>query len=156
MVSSNRKGGRDTGGRFAKGNGGRPRGARNRVTVAVEELPDGEVEALTRNAIELALDGDTTALRPCLERVAPPRKSRFVTCRAPEVRAAADVVGAISAIVGAVSRDELSPDGGDAVAALVERRRRAIETVDFEDRISRLEKFVEGDGRELRPETAKA
>ncbi len=39
---------------------GRPRGARNRATVAAEELLDGEADALTRKAIELAKQGDTT------------------------------------------------------------------------------------------------
>ena len=48
---------------FPKGNAGRPKGARNKVTVAVESLLDGEGEGLTRKAIELAMKGDTTALR---------------------------------------------------------------------------------------------
>src|SRR5690348_2496063 len=33
---------------------GRPRGARNRTTLAAEQLLDGEAEVLTRKAIELA------------------------------------------------------------------------------------------------------
>ena len=36
---------------FPKGNAGRPKGARNKVTVAVESLLDGEAEGLTRKAI---------------------------------------------------------------------------------------------------------
>src|SRR3954467_2997309 len=37
------------------GNGaGRPRGSRNRTTLAAEQLLDGEAEALTRKVIELA------------------------------------------------------------------------------------------------------
>lgn len=35
---------------------------------------DGEGEVLTRKAIDLALGGDATALRLCLERVAQHRK----------------------------------------------------------------------------------
>lgn len=35
---------------------GRPRGARNRATLAAEALLEGEAEALTRKAIELAVD----------------------------------------------------------------------------------------------------
>ena len=42
---------------------GRPKGARNRATVAAERLLDGEADTLTRKAIELAKEGDTTALR---------------------------------------------------------------------------------------------
>jgi hypothetical protein len=57
---------------------GRPRGARNRATIAAEALLEGEAEALTRKAIELAMAGDPTALRLCLERLVPPRKGRAV------------------------------------------------------------------------------
>ena len=42
---------------------GKPKGARNRAPLAAEVLLDGEAEALTRKAIELALAGDTVALR---------------------------------------------------------------------------------------------
>jgi len=45
--------GRNTDGRFAEGNqlGGKPKGARHRVTRAVEELLEGQHEALTQKAI---------------------------------------------------------------------------------------------------------
>ena len=48
---------------------GRPRGCRNRSTQAAQLLLQGEAEALTRKAVELALGGDPTALRLCLDRV---------------------------------------------------------------------------------------
>ena len=38
---------------------GRPKGARNYTTRAIEALLDGEAETLTRKAIELAEEGDT-------------------------------------------------------------------------------------------------
>jgi hypothetical protein len=47
---------------------------RHRATRTPEELLDGEAEA-TRKAIELALGGDMTALRLCLDRILPARKS---------------------------------------------------------------------------------
>ena len=64
---------------------GRPPGSRNKTTLAVESLLDGEAENLTRKAIELAKDGDLTALRLCLERIAPPRKDRPVTFSLPKL-----------------------------------------------------------------------
>ena len=45
----------------------KPKGVRNRATLAAEALLEGEAEALTRKAIKLGLAGDTTALRMCLE-----------------------------------------------------------------------------------------
>src|SRR5215469_6310208 len=69
-------------GRFQKGQSGnpkgRPPGVRNKATEAAEMLLDGEAEALTRRAVERALEGDATALRLCLERIIPPRRGRAV------------------------------------------------------------------------------
>ena len=63
--------------RFAKGRsgnpGGRPRGSINRSTRAAQLLLDGEATALSRKAVELALAGDPTALRLCLDRTVAPR-----------------------------------------------------------------------------------
>jgi Family of unknown function (DUF5681) len=42
---------------------GNPKGTRNKTTLAVEALLDGEAETLTRKAIELAKAGDLAALR---------------------------------------------------------------------------------------------
>ncbi len=65
-------------GKFKKGQSGNPAGkpigARHKTTLAVQALLDGEAESLTRKAVELALAGDITALRLCLERIAPARK----------------------------------------------------------------------------------
>jgi hypothetical protein len=46
------KNGRNTDGRFSKGNTGRPKGARNLKTVAIENLLEGQAEALTQTAIK--------------------------------------------------------------------------------------------------------
>jgi hypothetical protein len=50
---------------------GKPPGSRNRTTLAVQALLDGEAERLTRKCVELALQGDSTALRLCMERLVP-------------------------------------------------------------------------------------
>jgi hypothetical protein len=62
---------------------GKPKGARNKTTVAMEKLLDDDAATITSKAIELAKNGDLTALRLCLERIIPPRKDRPETsiCR---------------------------------------------------------------------------
>src|SRR5690348_14063439 len=82
---------------------GRPPGSRNRATVAAEALLEGEAQALTRKAIELALEGDTTALRLCLERIVPQRKSRTVAFDTPRIDRVEDLAGAIGSIFQAVA-----------------------------------------------------
>lgn len=118
---------------------GRPPGSRNRATLVMEALMDGEAEAITRKAIELALKGDTTALRLCLERILPPRKSRPVNIVLPEVKTAEGVAEAQAAVVQAVSDGELTPEEGTTITNILEARRKAIETQDHENRIAALE-----------------
>src|SRR5579872_4703899 len=85
---------RDRRGRFVKGHSGnpcgRPPGIRNYATMAAEAMLDGEAEALTRKALDLALEGDTAALRLCLDRIVAPRRERAVSFAMPAIRDAAD------------------------------------------------------------------
>ena len=80
---------------------GRPMGSRNKPTLAVEALLDGEAAAITRKAIERALEGDLAALRLCLERILPPRRDRPVAFEFPKIETAADAVAASSAVLAA-------------------------------------------------------
>ena len=52
--------------------------AHNKATGSAEPLLDGETEALTRMALELALGANATALRLCLERIILPHRGRTV------------------------------------------------------------------------------
>jgi Family of unknown function (DUF5681) len=119
---------------------GRPQGSRNKATLALEALMDGQAEAITQKAIGLALQGDTTALRLCLERICPPRKSRPVNITLPEVKIAEGVAEAQVTVVKAVADGELTPEEGTAITNILEARRKAIETQDHESRIAELEK----------------
>jgi hypothetical protein len=58
---------------------GRPKGSRNQATLLAEALLDGEAEAITRKLVDKALEGDTTALRLCLDRLVAPMRERRVT-----------------------------------------------------------------------------
>ena len=72
MTDASRKSRVNTRGRpFPPGNAGKPKGARSRVTRAMEELLEGEAEALTRRAVEMALAGDAVALKLCMDRCRP-------------------------------------------------------------------------------------
>lgn len=130
-------------GRFPKGHSGnpagRPRGSRNQSTQMAEILLEGEAEALTRRAIELALDGDTTALKLCLERIVPQRKSRAVSFDLPPIDRAADLGGAIGAVLQAASSGRLLLDEAAALVGMMESKRRAMETMDLEQRLQALE-----------------
>ncbi len=124
----------------ASGNpAGKPKGARHKATLAAEALLDGEAEALTRKAIDLAKAGDLLALRLCLERILPPRRTRPVAFDLTTIETAGDVLAALGTLAKAVSGGELTPDEGAAVGNMIEAHRRAIETVEIERRLAALE-----------------
>ena len=51
---------------------------RNKATIAIESLLLGQAEALTQTAVTKALEGDSVALRLCMERIAPAPKDQPV------------------------------------------------------------------------------
>jgi Family of unknown function (DUF5681) len=118
---------------------GKPAGAKNKTTLAVEALLDGEAERLTRKAIELAQAGDMQALRLCLDRLAPARKNRLVQIEIPALNSAADAVRASAAIVAALSAGELTPGEASELGKLVDSYVRALTALDFETRLAQLE-----------------
>ena len=131
--------GRDASGRFTEGNPGRPRGARHKATRAALALLDGEAEALTRQAVTMALDGDGAALRLCLERIAPPRKDAPVQFNLPRMETARDAAKAAGAVLEAVAEGDLTPTEGAHIMGLVETYRRTLETSELEARVAILE-----------------
>src|SRR5437899_8894836 len=89
----------DNRGRFRKGQSGnpkgRPRGSRNKATLAVEELCGGGSARLTREVIDRALDsGDPALLCFCLRRLLLPARRRLVALDLAEGRDAGAVAAA--------------------------------------------------------------
>jgi hypothetical protein len=134
-----RKSGRNTDGRCGPGNPGKPKGTRHKATQAALALLDGEAEALTRKAVDMALAGDGAALRLCLDRIAPPRRDVPVTFDLPRMETARDAAKAAGAVLDAVALGDLTPQEGAHIMALVETCRKAFETCDLEARIAALE-----------------
>ena len=130
----------DNSGKFASGNPGKPKGARHRVTRGVSELMDGQADAISQKAVDMALGGDTTALRLCLERIAPARKDSPVQFNLPPITDASEAAQAAQAVLRAVSEGEVTPLEGAAVMGLVEAFRRALELSEYDGRLEALER----------------
>jgi hypothetical protein len=118
----------------------RPKGARNKATVAVEALVENEAEALTRKVIELAKEGSMPALRLCLERLLPPRRDRGVAFDPPKIESAADALVASGAVLESCAAGTLSPGEAAEVMALITTHLRAIELTQIETGMAALEK----------------
>ena len=133
------KNGRNTAGKFTLGNSGRPKGARNRKTLAIESLLEGQAEALTQTAISKALDGDSMALRLCMERIAPAPKDNPVAFSLPQMINALDASQAAGSVLTAVSEGNLTPIEATRVMGLIDSYRRTLELTEIEQRLLVLE-----------------
>jgi hypothetical protein len=118
---------------------GRPKGARNRATAALEKILDGDAEAILNKAVEMAKDGDPVALRLCLDRLIPVRKDRPITFTLPEIETTADLTKATRALMQGVADGEITPSEAAELSKLVDAHLRAIETADIAARLARLE-----------------
>lgn len=118
---------------------GKPPGSRNRITKTLDELMDGEADAITRKAIEMAKAGDTVALRMCMDRIAPVRKDRPIRFTLPPIEATSDLTKATGALLAAVAAGELTPSEAAELGKLVDAHVRAIEVTDIHDRLARIE-----------------
>jgi hypothetical protein len=121
---------------------GKPRGTRNATTLALETLLDGQATALTQKAIDLALTGDMTALRLCLDRILPPRRDRPVTFTLPPINSAQDAAATVSAVLVAVATGEITPADAGEISRLIEAYVKAFETAELAERLERLERMT--------------
>ena len=128
--------------RFAPGNPGgpgRPAGSRNRATLVLDQLADGDAEKILAKVLEKANEGDMKAAEVILARVWPARKGRRVLLNLPPVSTPQDILAALSAVVEATAEGELTPDEAALVAGLLDVKRKALETVSIEERLTKLE-----------------
>ena len=131
--------GRNTDGKFLNGNVGRPKGSRNKATIAIESLLEGQAEALTQTAISKALEGDSIALRLCMDRIAPPMKDKPIVLPLSRMQGAMDASEAAGSVLNAVGDGTLTPIEGARVMGLIDSYRRTLELTDIEQRLQALE-----------------
>jgi hypothetical protein len=130
---------------FANGNPGRKPGSRNRASVVVAALVEGEGEELARTAVRLAMAGDVVMLKFLLGRLLP--RERSIRLELPTMEFADDAVEAHAAIVRAVSDGLISPSEAAVLAALMTSYGRAIDLADVVKRLDALEAQIKGGSR---------
>ncbi len=81
------------------------------------------------------------AIRICLDRIIPIRKSRPISINLPDTKTAVGVADAQSTVVKTVAEGEITPEEGKVLADILEARRRSIETQEHEARLKKLEEL---------------
>ncbi len=124
---------------FEKGNPGRRMGARHKSSVMAEKLMTDECDAIVRAVIDSAKGGDIQAAKVILDRIVPVRKGAAVQLDLPEVETSQGVAAALAALVHAMASGDVTPDEAATIGSVLEIRRRAIETLEFDERLKKLE-----------------
>ena len=124
-------------GGFQKGQSGNPRGrpagSRNSATLACETLLEGQAETLTQKAVDMALAGDTVALKICIDRIFPPRKDRPMTFALPPINTARDAADVMSSVMNAVATGQITPADASELSKVVACTVKSFEAAEFTD-----------------------
>jgi hypothetical protein len=90
-------------------------------------------------AVVLAEIGDRLVARSPVRRLAPATKSRPVQVDLPAIEKADDVLKAQGATIEAMASGQITPDEAATIAGVLDAKRKAIETVQLEERVAKLE-----------------
>jgi hypothetical protein len=107
---------------------GKPAGTRSKSTQLLLALMEGDAENITKAVIDAAKGGDLMAAKIILDRLIPPAKERPINVAMPDTKTAEGVSAAQSAILQAAASGDLLPSEAATLSAIVEQKRRAIET----------------------------
>jgi hypothetical protein len=122
---------------------GRPNSDTVRLTRAARERFDRQlaegIDDIFKALFEAATkDKDTAALGLLVNRAVPVRRGAVVAFQHRSLHTPQDCAAAFDDILAAVGRGELTPDEGNALGALVERRVGLFHTVELQDEIAAL------------------
>ena len=117
---------------------GRPKGIQDKRTI-LRELLDPHAAKLVSKVVDLALAGDTKALRICIDRLIPPLREDRLTIELPGIGDSVGCAAAQAKIVAAVAGGDLLPGEGERLSSMVENQRRSIESEDFTKRLAAIE-----------------
>ena len=114
--------------RFQKGQSGnpagKPKGARHKTTLLAERLMQDDAENIVNAVLTAARNGDMTAAKIVLDRIAPVRRSNPFDL--PKIEGWADRLPARAAILNAVANGDLTPGEAADIFNLVDRAARGL------------------------------
>ena len=142
-IDEDHKKGRNRDGTFKPGMGGRPKGSRHKITILAERLMSDDVEGVVQSVVSAAKNGDMTAARVILDRIAPPRKDATICIELPEITTLDDVAKAMGMVVQAAANAEIGLSEADMLTKLLQGYAAAIESTDVVKRLELLEQRLE-------------
>ncbi len=121
---------------------GRPSGSRNKATLALEALIDGEGEAIVQNILDEAKNGNTVYGKALLDRLVPPRKSIPTPIDIPQVNTTDDLEIALIQVINDMAKGEITPEEAQTITGVIANHIKLHETLKIEDRLKLVEQAV--------------
>lgn len=115
---------------------GRPKGTKDKRT-ELRELLKPHAPALVKKAVQLALDGDTTALRLCVDRIIPPIKSYEAPVKLEGFDGTLSEQG--QSILRAMGNGKLASSQTASLLQALAAQTRIVEAEELEKRVKALE-----------------
>ena len=108
--------------------------------MAALALLGNDLEAITQALIEKAKAGESWAIKLVIDKLIPNAKDQPVTFRLPRMEGAHDLRQALSGILTAISKGKLTPDEGQAVAAVLNGLGLALIVEELETQLEHLQR----------------
>ena len=121
---------------------GRPKGSRNRATLAAQQILNKDAETITKKAVELAKEGDRVAMKLCLERLLPVVKDKPIAVTLPDASTAAGLKEAHNAILQLLSNGDITPLEANTLSGVLKEYRLSVESSEFDERLKALEDII--------------
>jgi len=128
--------------KFKKGTSGNPKG-RTPAHITVSKLRDtlsDDIPAILTKLVELAKEGDTTAIKMILDRVYPALKPQALPINLPTNGTLAEQG---NEIIRATLSGEIPPDIGSQLITALSNQGKLIELQEMAERLQRIEKQLE-------------
>jgi hypothetical protein len=108
--------------------------------MAALELLGNDLAAITSKLVEKAKAGEPWAIKLVLDKLVPNAKGAPVTFRLPRLEKAAELRGALAAILRGVSQGKITPDEGQAVATVLNGLGLALIVEELETQLEHLQR----------------
>jgi hypothetical protein len=108
---------------------------------AAASLLEASEQAIMGKTVELALRGDKSAIRLCIQQIAARRRAAPAPCRLPPLEKPADAVAAMRAIAASLERGELTAAAALRLAKVVDVYVSALAAGELAERLARLERI---------------
>jgi uncharacterized protein DUF5681 len=117
--------------RFQPGKGGnpagRPPGALNKKTIAVQAVMEERATEMATNLLDRAKNGEPAAMRLCMEQLAPTGRNRRVAIDLPVIKTPEDAELALTVVTDELAAGNLTISEASALVGLIDRMLRVAE-----------------------------